>query len=99
MTVTPGRSDDGYHRAGRSPLTVAEGIAVVTPIPGILRNRNCFSLLGSHCGDRRVTAVWVGQKPLKSGWCWTGNPLTWLGSASYERRLAAVPGDAERLAG
>ncbi len=39
---------------GRSPLTIEEGVAVVTHHPDLLRSRNCFSILGSRCGDRRV---------------------------------------------
>lgn len=99
LNVTPELALPGITRRGRSPLTVAEGIAVVTHLPGILRERNCFSLLGSRCGDRRVTAVWVSKKRPKLGWCWAGNPHTWLGSASCGRRLAGAPGSAQRLAG
>ena len=68
--------------AGRLPLTLDEGIAVVTHNPDLLGNGNRFSMLGSRCGDRRVTAIWVSQRRPRLGWCWAGAPHTWLGSAS-----------------
>jgi Family of unknown function (DUF5701) len=73
--------------AGRSPLTVAEGLCVLVSDPNVLRSRNCFSLLGSRCGDKRVPALWVSQKRPRLGWCYQGAPHTWLGSASCAGRL------------
>jgi hypothetical protein len=68
--------------AGRLPLTLDEGIAVVTHNPDLLNSGNRFSMLGSRCGDKRVTAIWVSQRRPRLGWCWAGAPHTWLGSAS-----------------
>jgi Family of unknown function (DUF5701) len=96
LDVTPDDALAAIAGRGRSPLTVSEGIAVVTQFPSILRGRNCFSLLGSRCGDRRVTALWVSRKRPRLGWCWAGNPHAWLGSASCAGRLAAP---AERASG
>ena len=73
--------------AGRSPLTVAEGLAVLVSDPGVLRSRNCFSLLGSRAGDKRVPALWVSARRPRLGWCYEGAPHTWLGSASCAGRL------------
>ncbi len=73
---------------GRSPLTVEEGIAVVTQYPDVLRTAR-FSLLGSRCGDRRVPAIWVSQGRPRLGWCWAAAPHTWLGSASCGQRVGA----------
>jgi hypothetical protein len=73
--------------AGRSPLTVAEGLAVLVADPGVLRSRNCFSLLGSRAGDKRVPALWVSARRPRLGWCYEGAPHTWLGSASCAGRL------------
>lgn len=75
--------------AGRSPLTIDEGIAVVTQYPEFLMKNNCFSLLASrHTTDKRVPAIWInGKKHPNLGWCWDGNPHTWLGSASCVSRL------------
>ncbi len=76
--------------AGRSPLTVTEGVALVTQFPEFLTKNNCFSLLASRTGtDKRVPAIWInGKKEPNLGWCWDGNPHTWLGSASCIKRVA-----------
>jgi len=71
---------------GRTPLTVDEGIAFITHSPESLQKNNCFSLVGSRCGDRRVPALWISEGAPKLGWCWAGNPHTWLGSASCAER-------------
>jgi hypothetical protein len=74
----------------RTPLTIAEGIALVTHRPDMLRKNKCFSLLGSRCGDKRVPAIWISAAAPKLGWCWNGNPHTWLGSASAGQRMGAA---------
>lgn len=71
---------------GRTPLTYDEGIALVTHFPDSLEKNNCFSLVASRCGDRRVPALWISRLMPKLGWCWAGNPHTWLGSASCAGR-------------
>jgi hypothetical protein len=74
-------------RKKRSPLTIDEGIAIVTHFPEFLMKNNCFSLLASRRADQRVPAIWIdGKKQPKLGWCWDRNPHTWLGSASCGRR-------------
>lgn len=75
--------------AGRSPLTVEEGVAVVAQQPEILSDENCFSLAGSRCGDKRVPAIWLSARRPRLGWCWEGAPHTWLGTASCGGRVAA----------
>jgi hypothetical protein len=90
LNVTPDDALSAILAEGRSPLTIDEGIALVMHRPDLLRKNACFSLLGSRCGDRRVPALWIkssGQPRL--GWCWAGNPHTWLGSASCGGRLGA----------
>ena len=74
----------------RSPLTIDEGVAIVTQHPEFLMRNNCFTLLGSrHTGDKRVPAIWLnGKNHPNLGWCWDGNPHTWLGSASCSDRIA-----------
>lgn len=67
---------------GRTPLTIEEGIALVTLFPQVLVKNKCFSLGGSRCGDRRLPAVWISGRAPKLGWCWVGNPHAWLGVAS-----------------
>ncbi len=87
LNVTPDEALKRIQAAGRSPLTIDEGIAVVTHFPDALRKNHCFSLPGSRCGDRRVTALWISEGRPKLGWCWAGNPHTWLGSASCAGRV------------
>ena len=41
---------------GRTPLTIEEGIAVVTHAPQLLEKNRCFMLSGSRRGDRRRRA-------------------------------------------
>ncbi|HMJ33807.1 MAG TPA: DUF5701 family protein [Baekduia sp.] len=73
----------------RSVLTIDEGVALVTQFPEAVAENAGFSLVGSRCGDRRVTALWISKGAPKLGWCWAGAPHTWLGSASCARRLGA----------
>ncbi|MFC9219889.1 DUF5701 family protein [Streptomyces hygroscopicus] len=73
---------------GRTLLTIEEGVALITHFPQVLVKNKCFSLGGSRCGDRRVPAIWISQKAPKLGWCWEGNPHTWLGMASAGTRAA-----------
>jgi hypothetical protein len=89
VNVTPDEALPRIVAEGRSPLTIDEGIAVVTQFPELLVDENCFSLPGSRCGDRRVTAIWLSEKRPRLGWCWAGNPHAWLGSASCVGRLGA----------
>jgi hypothetical protein len=70
----------------RTPLTIDEGISLITHYPAALAKNKCFSLAGSRCGDRRVPALWISQGAPKLGWCWAGNPHTWLGTASCAGR-------------
>ncbi|WP_203338256.1 DUF5701 family protein [Nocardioides limicola] len=73
---------------GRTPLTIAEGIALITQRPDLLEKNKCFMLSGSRRGDRRVPALWIADRAPKLGWCWDGNPHTWLGVASTAARVA-----------
>jgi hypothetical protein len=86
LNVPPAEVQPRLTAAGRSPLTIAEGLAVLVSDPGVLRARNCFSLLGSRAGDKRVPALWVSARRPRLGWCYQGAPHTWLGSASCAAR-------------
>ena len=88
--VTPDAALEAIDAAGRSPLTIDEGIALVTQFPESVAKNAGFSLAGSRCGDRRVCALWISENRPKLGWCWAGNPHTWLGTASCAAR-AGVP--------
>ena len=91
LNVPPGVVLRSLIAAGRSPLTVEEGVAVVAQQPELLSNENCFSLAGSRCGDKRVPAIWLSARRPRLGWCWEGAPHTWLGTASCGGRVAADP--------
>lgn len=90
INLPPSEALELIQKAGRSPLTIDEGIAVVTQFPEFLIKNNCFSLLASRTGlDQRVPAIWINAKKEPNlGWCWDGNPHTWLGSASCTQRIA-----------
>ena len=74
---------------GRTPLTVPEGIALITVHPGVLEKNHCFSLAGSRKGDRRVPAIWISKGAPHLGWCFAGAPHTWMGLASTAGRVTA----------
>ncbi len=88
LNVTPADVAPRLAARGRTPLTVAEGLALLVSDPGVLRSRNSFSLLGSRCGDKRVPALWVSDGRPRLGWCYQGAPHTWLGTASCAGRRA-----------
>ena len=87
LNATPDDALTQILAAGRSPLTIDEGIALITQFPEAIAKNGGISLAGSRCGDRRVTALWISQSAPKLGWCWAGNPHTWLGVGSCARRL------------
>jgi hypothetical protein len=86
--IVPGEAMATLGERGRTLLTIEEGIALMTHVPEILVKNKCFSLGGSRCGDRRVPAIWISKRAPKLGWCWEGNPHTWLGMASAGARHA-----------
>jgi hypothetical protein len=91
LNVTPAEALDTIRAQGRSPLTIEEGVALVTQRPDKLRKNRCFSLLASRSHDKRVPALWISQGRPKLGWCWEKNPHTWLGSASCAGRVGGTP--------
>lgn len=88
--VRPEDALRGILEAGRSPLTLDEGIALVLQQPEVIARNWGFSMAGSRRGDQRVPAFWISEGRPKLGWCWDRNPHTWLGTASCARRLAAA---------
>jgi len=91
--VTPNDALERIEGADRSPLTIDEGIALITQQPEAVAKNGGFSLAGSRCGDRRVCALWISESRPKLGWCWAGNPHTWLGTASCGGRVGVpIPG-------
>lgn len=90
LNVSPHNAMKQIIQSQRSPLTIDEGVAVVTQYPEFLMKNNCFSLLASrHTGDKRVPAVWInGNNQPNLGWCWENNPHKWLGSISAKLRTS-----------
>jgi len=86
LNIRPNDALVSIAAAGRTPLTVDEGIAFITHFPDSLEKNHCFSLLASRGEDQRVPALWISKATPKLGWCWAGNPHTWLGSASAATR-------------
>jgi hypothetical protein len=74
--------------AGRSPLTIDEGIALILQQPEAIATNWGFSMAGARRGDQRVPAFWISDGAPKLGWCWDRNPHTWLGTASCASRVA-----------
>ena len=68
--------------AGRTPLTIDEGVALVTQVPDVFTTHNAFQALASRAENKRIPSFWVSKGAPRLGWCWAGNPHTWLGAAS-----------------
>lgn len=75
--------------SGRTPLTIDEGVALLTQLPAILEVRNAFQALGSRTGNKRIPSFWVSKGAPRLGWCWAGNPHSWLGAASATARYGS----------
>ena len=71
---------------GRSPLTLAEGLALLVSAPGVLPGRNSFALAGSRADDLRVPAIWESARRPRLGWWEQTAPHSWLGTASCADR-------------
>lgn len=88
--------------AGRTPLTLSEGIHWLLQQPAALERNQCFMTIGSRLRkpknelDARTPAIWISngtgrdgatnRDAPKVGWCWAGNRHTWLGFASASQR-------------
>jgi hypothetical protein len=89
--------------AGRTPLTLTEGVHWLLQRPEVLERGHCFMTIGSRLRkpsgalDARTPAVWISngtgrdgsanRDAPKVGWCWAGNRHTWLGFGSAGGRL------------
>lgn len=91
LNVSPENCLKIIHEQGRTPLTLDEGVALVTQFPEVLTDNeryNCIQMPGSRIiGDQRVPSIWMSYKKPRLGWCWNRNVHTWLGSASAKHRL------------
>jgi Family of unknown function (DUF5701) len=89
--------------AGRTPLTLTEGLHWLLQRPDVLARGHCFMTIASRRRksggtlDARTPAVWISngtgrdgpanRNAPKIGWCWAGNRHTWLGFASASGRF------------
>lgn len=89
--------------AGRTPLTLGEGVHWLIQQPEALERNHCFMTIGSRRRktdgslNARTPAVWIsngsgrdGRKNRdapKVGWCWAGNRHSWLCFASGAVRV------------
>ena len=88
LGVRPADALPQIRQGGRTALTVDEGVALVTQLPDSLTRLNAFQALGSRAGNKRIPSFWMSKGAPRLGWCWEGNPHTWLGAASAATRLA-----------
>jgi hypothetical protein len=95
--------------AGRTPLTLGEGIHWLLQRPETLQRNRCFMTIGSRLPrpdgslDARTPALWISngtgrdgpqnRDAPKVGWCWAGNRHSWLGFASAAARAPVPPAD------
>ena len=87
LGVTPQEAGRQLVETGRLPLTIDEGIAALLLNPGLLRSANCFQMLASRDGSKRIPSLWVtGRGRPRLGWCFDRVPHTWLGAASCAER-------------
>jgi len=91
--------------AGRTPLTLGEGLHWLLQQPEVLERNHSFMTIASRLRrpdgspDARVPAVWISngtgrdgranRNAPKVGWCWAGNRHAWLGFASTAARYPA----------
>jgi hypothetical protein len=99
---TPDETLPQIRAAGRTPLTVVEGLTWLLQCPEVLERGACTMTIGSRMRradgslDARTPALWISngtgrdgrdrRGAAKVGWCWAGNRHTWLGIASASGR-------------
>lgn len=65
----------------REPLTMEEGLALVTQFPEWLTAKQGFNLIGSRSADGRVPGIWQSQGAPRLGAVWPMSRHKWLGNA------------------
>ena len=103
LNWSPDEALPAITEAGRTPLTLTEGLHWVLQRPEMLSRGRCFMTIASRrrkpdgALDARTPAVWISngtgrdgaarRNAPKVGWCWAGNRHTWLGFASASGRF------------
>lgn len=88
LDVRPRDALTAITSAGRTPLTIGEGIAVLTQFVDALATHNAFQLLASRGTGKHIPSLWNSGGRPRLGWCWDGAPHPWMGSGSAAVRLA-----------
>ena len=86
LGVRPSEAQPGILAAGRTPLTIDEGVALVTQRPDVFTEHHAFQALASRAANKRVPSFWMSKGAPRLGWCWWNNPHSWLGAASAAGR-------------
>lgn len=105
LNRTPAETLPEILAAGRSPLTLEEGLHWMLQDSDVLERNRCFMTIGSRLKkadgsyDARTPALWISngtgrdgrdrKGAPKLGWCWWGNRHTWLGIASCRARRSS----------
>ena len=100
---SPDEALPGIVDAGRTPLTLTEGVHWLLHQPDALERGHCFMTIGSRLTkpsgavDARTPALWISngkgrdgkanRDAPKVGWCWAGNRHSWLGFGSAGGRV------------
>ncbi len=87
LNVTPADALPRITATGRTPLTIDEGVALLTHHPDVLSARNAYQALASRAPNKRIPSLWMSKGAPRLGWCWEGNPHSWLGAAHAAQRL------------
>jgi hypothetical protein len=100
---SPDEAAPAIASAGRTVLTLTEGLYWLLQRPDVLERGHCYMTIGSRkrkptgALDTRTPAIWISngtgrdgadrRDAPKVGWCWAGNRHTWLGFASASTRM------------
>ncbi len=87
LNIPPAKAAEILAEQGRTPLTIDEGVALMSQLPGVLDHHNAFQALASRAPNKRIPSFWWSKGAARLGWCWLNNPHTWLGAASAAARM------------
>lgn len=91
LGVTPAASLVQIRAAGRTALTLNEGVLLALLVPDLLVDKQRFNAVQMAASriadDRRVPSLWFSKGAPRLGWCWDGNPHGWMATACAAARL------------
>jgi hypothetical protein len=83
---TPDEAIKKIKSEDRSPLTLEEGVALITHHPELLKD-NYIWVPGSRHGDDKVASLWLSEGKPRLGWVWASDSYAGWGSASCGSRV------------